>query len=460
MDGCVSSGDKILVGVSGGIDSISLLYVLHGLSKIKNFSLAVAHINHMARGEDSFADAEFVAHISKKLELPFFLKEIEVDKECIKLKRSFQETARIIRYQFFDEILKIIGGSKVALGHSADDQAETILLNMVRGSGLKGLTGMPQIRGNIIRPFLKVYRKELEAYLGKREISFRNDSSNNNTKYIRNKVRKELIPSLETYNPAIKKCLNEMSGILEEDDSFLSQMTRDIFNQKFRFKDGEEKQVVWDIENFLSYPIALRRRLVRETFYKITGEMQGITAFHVAQALNLFDTPKAGKALNISRDVTVTCSYKSVSFKQVFDRSAISHIDRGVTSILIPGITELKEGHIQVQTQIIENKIEVSSLNPELEAFLDLEKTGSTLNVRFFRAGDRFCPLGMSGSKKLKSYFIDKKVPHKTRSRIPILTNDKDDIIWVYGQRIANFCRVTDKTKKVLFVRGNRAINY
>ena len=129
------------------------------------------------------------------------------------------------------------------------------------------------------------------------------------------------------------------------------------------------------------------------------------------------------------------------------------------TPILIPGVTKLEDGAIQVQTEIIDKNINFSSLNSKLEAFFDMEKTGYKLKFRFFREGDRFCPLGMLGSKKLKSFFIDKKVPQNIRHRIPILTNDKDDIIWVYGQRIADFCRVTDKTKKMLYVQGNRPIN-
>jgi len=456
----ISSDDKILVGVSGGADSICLLYVLHEFSKIKNFSLAIAHINHMARGNDSQSDAEFVAHISKKLELPFFLKEIDVQKESIKLKRSFQDTARVIRFQFFEETLGEMGGTKIALGHSADDQVETILLNMIRGAGLKGLIGMPKTRGNIIRPFLQIYRNEIESYLEERKISFRNDFSNNDTKYLRNKVRKELIPCLEGYNPAIRKNLNEMSQILEDDNFLLSQMTREIFNQNY-FKENKEKKIVWNLENFMSYPVALQRRLIRETFFRISGEIQGITAFHVEQTLNLFYSPKTGKILNLPKNVTVECGYSSISFRQVFKRIKKTFLERTISStpILIPGVTELEYGNIQVHTQIIENNIDFSSLNSKIEAFFDMEKTGSKLKFRFFREGDRFRPLGMLGSKKLKSFFIDKKVPQNIRHRIPILTNDKDDIIWVYGQRIADFCRVTDKTKKMLYVQGNRPIN-
>ena len=206
----------------------------------------------------------------------------------------------------------------------------------------------------------------------------------------------------------------------------------------------------------------MQRRLIRETFFNISGEKQGISAFHVEQTLNLFYSPKVGKILSLPKSVRVDCNYSSISFKQVFKKfkKNIFGRERFAIPILIPGVTALEEGDIQVETQIIERNTDFSLLNPKIEAFFDLEKTGAKLKFRFFREGDRFCPLGMSGSKKLKSFFIDKKVPQNIRHRIPILTNDKDDIIWVYGQMIAHFCRVTDKTKKMLYVQGNRPINY
>jgi tRNA(Ile)-lysidine synthase len=454
----IAPGDKVLVGVSGGADSIALLHVLHWFSRIQNYSLIVVHINHMARGKDSDADAGFVESVAEKLKLPFYLKKIDVGIERLQLKTSFQDAARIIRYQFFEETLQATGGNKIALGHSADDQVETILMNIVRGTGLKGLTGIPQVRGYIIRPFLKIHRNDLEIYLEEKDISFRDDSSNSDKKYLRNRIRHELIPHLETYNPNVKKCLQEMSGIAREEDSLLSQMVRDIFNQKSRFLEGNEKNIVWGIDDFQSYPSALRQRLVREIFCRITGNMQAITAHHVQQVINLFNSPKPGKILNIPRRVTVTCSYDSVLFLKVI--GGICENEPLVTSIAVPGITELLEGNIQMQTQIFVDKRDFSSLDSGRQAFLDLGETGLVIKARFFRAGDRFCPLGMTGNKKLKSFFIDRKVPRRMRSQIPILTNANDDIIWVYGQRISQHYRVTDKTEKVLFIEGDKAINY
>ncbi|MFT4577560.1 MAG: tRNA(Ile)-lysidine synthase [Nitrospinales bacterium] len=457
LKGLIAPGDKVLVGVSGGTDSIVLLHVLHWFSRIQNYSLIVVHINHMARGKDSDADANFVESVAEKFKLPFYLKKIDVGVERLKLKTSFQDAARIIRYNFFEETLRAVGGNKVALGHSADDQVETILMNIVRGTGLKGLAGIPQVRGFIIRPFWGIHRKDLDIYLKENDISFRDDSSNSDKKYLRNRIRHELIPHLESYNPSIKKSLQEMSGIAREEDSLLSQMTKDIFNQKLG--ECSEKNIVWEIEDFQIYPIALRQRLVREIFCRMTGDMQAITAYHVQQIINLFNSPKAGKILNISRGVTVTCSYETVLFSKVI--GGICENEPLVTPIVVPGTTELLEGHIRrVETQIFSDKRDLSSLDTGRQAFFDLEKTGFSIQARFFRAGDRFCPLGMTGNKKLKSFFIDQKVPQSMRSQIPILTNADDDIIWVYGQRISHPYRVTDKTEKVLFIEGDKAIKY
>jgi tRNA(Ile)-lysidine synthase len=453
----IATGDKVLVGVSGGADSIALLHILHKFSHSQNYSLIVVHINHMARGKDSDVDAGFVESMAEKLKLPFYLKKINVGIERLKLKTSFQDAARIIRYQFFEETLQTVGGHRVALGHTADDQVETILINIVRGTGLKGLAGIPQVRNCIIRPFLEFYRKDLEIYLKENDLSFREDSSNFDKKYLRNRIRHELIPHLETYNPSIKKCLQEMSGIIRVEDSLLSQTTKDIFKQKLG--KNNEKHIIWEIKDFQSYAIALRKRLVRDIFCHITGDMQAITAYHVQQIITLFNSPKAGKVLNIPRGVTVTCSYDSVLFSKITD--GIFENELLVTQIAIPGTTELLKGSIgRVKTQIIAGTLRLSSLETERQAFFDLEKTGLGIQARFFRAGDRFCPLGMTGSKKLKSFFIDQKVPQSIRSHIPILTNADDDIIWVYGQRISHHYRVTDKTEKVLFIEGDKAINY
>ena len=459
----ISSGDKVLVGVSGGADSIALIQVLNKFSLSKNYTLVIAHINHMARGKDSFKDAKFVKDVAKNLGLPFFYKEINVDEQRLRLKKNFQEVARSIRYKFFEETLSIIGGNKIAVAHSADDQVETILMNFVRGSGLTGLAGIPQKRGKIIRPFLSFYRKDLEDYLKENKISFRDDLSNGNKKYLRNRIRHELIPSLKAYNPNIKKSLERMSLIVRQENALLDKFTRDSFNKKNQSQKTFEKKITWNINDFLSNPIALRQRLIRETFFQITGNKLGLTANHIQKIVCIFEFPKVGKTLHMPRNIKVVCGYDCVVFKKVnkkLARKVCKENNSLSIPIHIPGFTKLTHGEICVQTKILEGKRKISSLNPKMQAFLDLDQTGLFVKARYFRPGDRFRPLGMLGNKKLKSLFIDSKIPKSIRHRIPILTNAKDDIIWVYGQRIAHFCRVTDKTKKILFVQGSKVINY
>ena len=303
----------------------------------------------------------------------------------------------------------------------------------------------------------------MECYLNENKILFRNDLSNNNKKYLRNRVRHELIPYLKSYNSNIKQNLQKMSEIISQDDTLLDQLTRDTFNHKSQERESFGNNIIWNINEFLSSPIALRQRLVRETIFRIMGNMLGITAHHIRKIVRLFESPKVGKTLHMPSNITVTCNYDTILFKQENKDNQQKKINDNIslaTTVHIPGITELGLGKIRVQTQILEDKREISSFDPNKQAILDLEKTGVSIKARYFRPGDRFRPLGMVGNKKLKSLFIDSKIPKSIRNRIPILTNAKDDIIWVYGQRIAHFCRVTDKTKKILFVQGNKAINY
>ncbi|MEK9629010.1 MAG: tRNA lysidine(34) synthetase TilS [Nitrospinota bacterium] len=462
LDTLISPGDKVVAGVSGGADSIALLYVLNHFSDSKNYGVVVAHVNHLTRGEDSYKDAEFVKSVADILGLPFYLKEVDVGEKRLQLKLSFQEAARLIRYQFLEETLSLVGGNKIAVGHTADDQVETILMNFVRGTGLKGLTGITQTRGSIIRPLLEISRREIESFLKDKDYAFRVDSSNQDNKYLRNRVRNELIPNLESYNPNIKNNLNEMSRIVGEDDALLDRMTQEIFEKNLKNQNADGSTISWNIENFMSNPFALRQRLVREIFFHITGKRVGLTAHHVKGVMDLYENPKVGKVLNIPGNILVTCGYESIQFERNPDDRLkdIEENQPNSTPILIPGMTELAEGEIRVQAQILDVKREFSSLNSKMQAFLDFDKTGFSIKARFFRPGDRFHPLGMSGVKKLKSFFIDKKIPKKIRGRIPLLTNENDDIIWVYGQRIAHFCRVTEKTRKILFVQGDKPINY
>ncbi len=441
-------GDRVLVAVSGGADSLALLYILEQFSKEIGYELFVAHLNHLARGKESDEDADFVEQVAEKLSLPFFMDKVDAEGKKSFLKTSFQESARILRYQFLEKTLVSINGNKIALGHTADDRVETVLMNLLRGSGLKGLAGIPEVRGNIIRPLLRFSRSDLELFLNERNLDYRIDSSNKETKYLRNKIRHELIPFLKTYNREISGNLLSLAEIADEEDQWMSERTHELYGQLVTTLNGA---VSVGVDKFVNQPLALKRRLVREIFYHLKGSFREITAFHVKQVLDLFARHQVGNSIKLPGGVQVVCGYGTMSFSMI-DVSEPPEIDNRAQKLKIPGVTSLVQPRIRLHARFV---------NPPLpkpmdqkQAYLDYDKTGEHIQVRFFQPGDRFVPLGMQGHKKVKSYFIDQKIPREERPFIPILTNADNDIIWVYGERISDLFRAVENTKKVLLIEG------
>jgi tRNA(Ile)-lysidine synthase len=444
----IAPGDKVLVAVSGGADSVALLYLLEQFSKELGYELFVAHLNHLTRGMESDKDASFVEKEANKLSLPVFIDKIDVKKSG--LKSSFQESARILRYQFLEDVLMSIKGNKIALGHTADDRIETVLMNLLRGTGLRGLAGIPEARGHVIRPLLSFTRSEIEGLLDEKKLIYRTDSSNNEAKYLRNKIRHEVIPFLRTFNPDISGNLLGLAEIARGEEQWLSEKTRELYLQ---LVIKEKESLSFGIIAFESQPLAMKRRLVRETFYRLNGSLREITALHVQQVLDLFSRARVGNWLKLPGNVRVICGYKTVCFSLSEDFSS-TEIDKKAKRLEIQGVTSLPQIGIQFQARLVEPPLPQHV--DHKQAYLDYDKTGENIQIRFFQQGDSFMPLGMSGHKKVKSYFSDQKVPLEERSSIPILTNNRDDIIWVYGERISDFFRVSVNTKKVLFIEGKR----
>ncbi len=434
------------MAVSGGADSLALLYLLVQFSKELGYELFVAHLNHLARGRESDEDASFVEKEASKLSLPFFVDKIDVKKSI--LKSSFQESARILRYQFLEETLMSIKGDKIALGHTADDRVETVLMNFLRGAGLRGLAGIPESRGHLVRPLLSCTRSELEGFLSEQNLIYRTDSSNIETKYLRNKIRHEVIPFLKSFNPDISGNLLGLAEIARGEEQWMSEKNRELYSQLVTPENGD---LCLEITEFKNQPLAMKRRLIREIFYRLNGSLREITSLHVQQVLDLFASARVGRWLKLPGRVRVVCGYGTVRFSMC-DGSASPEIDKTTKKLEIPGVTSLEQLGIQFHASLVEPPTPKPA--DHKQAYLDFEKTGENIQIRFFQPGDRFVPLGMRGHKKVKSYFIDQKVPREERSLIPILTNSLDDIIWVYGERISDSFRVDENTKKVLFIEG------
>ena len=449
----IAPEDKVLVAVSGGADSLALLYLLQQFSKELGYELFVAHLNHLTRGGESDEDARFVKKEADKLSLPVFVENINVATEKSILKSSFQESARILRYRFLEKTLMAVKGNKIALGHTADDCVETVLMNLLRGTGLRGLAGIPESRGHVVRPLLHFTRSELEQFLNDRNLDYRTDSSNNEKKYLRNKIRHEVIPFLRTFNKDISENLLSLAEIARGEEQWMTEKTRELYSQLVKTESGGLR---FEVTEFEEQPQAMKRRLIREAFYRLTGSLREITALHVRQVLDLFARARVGSGLKLPGNVRVACGYGTVSFSLSKDskNDDLPEVDRKTISLEVPGVTSLAQLGIQLNVRLVEPSADLPQPVDKKQAYFDFDKTGEDIRVRFFQPGDRFMPLGMRGHKKVKSYFIDQKIPREKRLSIPILTNGKDDIIWIYGERTSGQFCVAENTKKVLFIEG------
>lgn len=233
----VSPGDRIIVAVSGGADSVALFHILAELRAEMGFTLSLAHLNHMARGQDSDADAEFVRSLGDKFGLDCLAGKIDVKAEAKMQKTSFQETARNLRYQFLESAIKVKKAKFIALGHTADDQVETFLINLLRGSGARGLSAMRETRGPFIRPLLTCFRAEIESYIKEKNIIYREDTSNSEIYYLRNRVRKQLLPILAEYNPQIKTSILDSVSILKDEDQYLDSIVENLLPEFVQIKE-------------------------------------------------------------------------------------------------------------------------------------------------------------------------------------------------------------------------------
>jgi len=449
----IASGDKVLVALSGGSDSVALLAILRKLSEELEIKLFAAHFNHLARGEDSYQDAQFVKTICEEWNIKAYFSEKDVKKEKVKLKRSFQETARILRYAFFKEVLKEIKGDKTALGHTADDQAETVLMNFTRGSGLKGISGIPPVREEIIRPLIECRKRELLNYLEKLSIGFCIDSTNKSKVYLRNRVRADFIPYLEeNFNPNMVNRLSDMSQLVRDDVAILTNLTQEYFD-KLSFEKKAGESVSFGLEALNLVNTGLKRRLLLSAIEFVKGDLRRIESGHVNRLDEFSKKAFPKKTLQIPGFIEAVILSDCITIRRKKQDEKILFIPAS-WSIVVPGKTILKDLGLELNCRIVEREVVNLKSENRKEEFFDFDQTGNVISCRFFENGDRFIPLGMKGVKKVKSFFIDEKIPKQERNRIPILTNANNDIIWVYGRRMGHNFRVTEETRQVIAIEG------
>lgn len=446
----LSPGDKVVLGVSGGPDSVALTHILFQLRQQMKITLHVAHLNHMFRGEESCADAEHVAALAASLDIPATIESVDVPAYMKEHGLSAQVAARTVRYDFYRRVIRNTGAQKVALGHHADDQAETVLMKLIRGAGPGGLKGILPVReGFYIRPLLEVRRRQIEEYCLEHGLSYRIDSSNLKPVYTRNRVRMELIPLLEEkYNPAIVVSLNRLAGIIREEDQFLDDAVA-------RARPGVIESsgpglIKLSLAGLAALPVALQRRLLRDVYSELSGGSGSPDFEHVDSVLEFVASDSGPGKITWPGGISLVKRYGRL---EVAKGQSPSDTPYYCYDLKVPGYTYIPEIDAGIKAVIMDiSCVQDPKLSDPGEAFLDLDTLDPPLKARRRQDGDLFWPLGFKGRIKLKKFLIDRKIPRELRGRVPLVTAG-NEIAWVAGVRPGENYRITAATRRCLYLQ-------
>ena len=412
--------------------------LLHFLKQAGNKVIA-AHLDHGLRGRDSVNDSRFVRKMCSRNRIKLVSGRADVKKTAKKLGISIEEAGRLRRYDFLEKAAKRYRAYRIALAHHADDNIETFLMRAIRGAGIKGLCGIPPVRGNIIRPFIEAFRSEIMDYCKRQGLGYRLDRTNLENKFTRNRIRNLIIPMLEKNDPAVKKRIISLIKGFSRDYAMLSRYVSSISAKLIkRTKQG----VLVNRYGLSRVPEELRGYILREAIEMFKGDLVNITSVHVSSALSL----KKGYVC-LPEEVFVAIegdSYLITSRSKNTDRpSGFKY------RLKVPGTIRLKETGIFMKVSITKVPKDVKHCRPTV-AYIDIKKLkGARLFVRNFVPGDRFMPLGMKNLKKLQDFFVDSKIPVKDRYLVPVVC-DAEKIIWIAGSRMDERVKLEPSSKRAL----------
>lgn len=445
----LKGNEKIIVGVSGGADSICLLHVLMKLRLEYHLKLLIAHLNHGLREEESLRDEAFIRKLGEQFQLPTIIMRVNPEEFKNVKGISIQEKARQLRYNFFYEILKKEQGDKIALGHNADDQAETLLLWLIRGTGTKGLSGIPPVRENIfIRPLIEVERSKIEQFLKQMGIEYLQDSSNVDKRYLRNRIRLELIPNLKkNYNPKIVSTLNQTANIIRLEDEFLDKYCEKCINDCLIKK--YDNSIILNVVKLQLFPLPIQLRLLRKIISSIKGNLTQIRYVHIFSIIKLLKNTGSNNILNLPGGIQVVKEY---------DRLVVSRGKQTKPNFIyyfnhIPNYVKINEINKVIRFSLLnrEDARNIFFNHDKNIAYLDYKKVIFPIIIRQYQSGDRFSPIGMTGNKKVREFFIDKKIPISERLRIPILVFNTR-IAWIIGYIVDRELAADKNTERILKV--------
>jgi len=427
--GLFSAGQHVIAAVSGGIDSMVLLDFLAKQKDLLKIRISVAHVNHMLRGRESKADEKLVLRTANALGLPFYIKDVSTRQTAQRNKRSIQETARELRYEFFDNLKRSLKADLIATAHTADDNAETMLFHFVRGTGIHGLSGIPVRRDRYIRPFLSATRKEIEQYAKIHAVQFRHDASNQKEEYTRNFIRHSVIPKIiGRINPSLSQTLQRES----ETFGLLSDFVDTEVERRY---DSAVTASTLRIDAFRTVDPYIRHMIVRRLLERLGIEP---TFPLIASLLELTEMQKGNK-LDITKEWMAVRSIDTVVLQRrstqkefefrVHEASVVTNDDFTFSIRRAQGVKNKKNHH------------------PSIE-YIDAAAVTFPLTVRSWKAGDAFIPLGMKGKKKLSDLFGELKYTSEQKASVPIVVSG-GDIMWIAGVRLDDRFKITGKTKSI-----------
>lgn len=441
----------ITVAFSGGSDSVALLHLFWRLKRERGYMVNAVHVEHGIRGQLSLRDAEFAESFCQKIGIPLQIVHIDVPSyQKINPSISIEEAARLLRYKALKENATKFNSQVIALGHHADDQIETILLNILRGTGISGLTGIQKVREEdgflYFRPLLDFTKDDILVYCQKNHLNYVDDETNFETDYTRNRLRLQLLPLLETYNPAFKKTILRLKEAAEETEAYLdSQLAREEINVYSSLGPNKTFLKI-NLDEISKLPTILVKRLLRQLVKEITGFYPD---YNTVLSLESLTNERLGSSYHqLSADLVASREYNTLYLAQSFALLPEPEIIFKKDS---SGTLTKKDWYLEYQT-LPKEKIDLGMSTP-LSEVVDEEKLIKPLKLRTRKPGDIFFPLGALGPKKLKDFFIDLKVPKRLRKQIPLLVDTEDNIVWVVGFRISEAYKVDENTKHCLVLR-------
>lgn len=434
----LSGGETVLVGLSGGPDSVCLLSVLHNIKEEFRFMLHAIYIDHGLRPDETPAEIEFCKKICDELAVPFSVRAIDVKTYAKDHGLSKQDAARDLRYRIFEETAFEIKADKIALGHNADDQAETFFMRVMRGAGPKGLSGIPPVRGKIIRPLIETGRSEIEEFLEDKKAAYIIDSSNLKEDYLRNWMRLTLMPEIKKANPDITETLSRTIEILREEERYFDIIvTKTLMKLISRKTDAR-------IELFLTPMESMEKVILRRVLRRAIDETKGLRSIgyiHIEQIIDMVRNGRNGDRLYLPKGLRVIKNYATLVMT-----SETPHRISAYT-LNVPGEVVIRETKTVIRASIEDNAEDYG--DGKSVVVLDGDRTGLSLIVRARSNGDFFYPMGFGKKKKLQDFFVNEKVPRDERDSVPIVVSGTD-IIWIAGCRADERFKASEGTKRFL----------